>query len=49
MNAIAKHDGSVAHLPAGPMINMIEPLMRRLQATINARKPDMIDASEIPY
>ncbi|RQP04960.1 MAG: ERF family protein [Paracoccus sp. BP8] len=26
-----------------------EPLMRKLQATINARKPDVIDASEIPY
>ena len=24
MNAIAKHDGSVAHLPADPMINMID-------------------------
>ena len=26
-----------------------EPLMRKLQATINARKPDVIDESEIPY
>ena len=26
-----------------------DPLMRKLQATINARKPDVIDASEIPY
>ena len=25
------------------------PLMRKLQATINARKPDVIDTSEIPY
>lgn len=25
------------------------PLMRKLQSTINARKPDVIDASEIPY
>ena len=26
-----------------------DPLMRKLQATINARKPDVIDESEIPY